>query len=88
MSEGSSEGELEGRIFDNVGVDFAWHAADLHGEIFGAAYCPVGSAISAFHLNAVSRVDVGTDFFSEVLTDDNDLQPGVEDPVLGAAAAD
>ncbi len=69
-------------------MDFAQHAADLHGEIFGAAYHPVGSTVSAFHLNAVSCVDAGTNFFSEVLTDDNDLRPGVEDPVLGTAATD
>ena len=73
MSKGSSEEELEGHIFNDMGVDFARHAADLHGEIFGTAYHPVGSTISAFHLDAVSCVDVGTDFFSEVLTDDNDL---------------
>jgi hypothetical protein len=31
MSKGLSEEELEGSVFDDVGVNFEWHTADLHG---------------------------------------------------------
>jgi hypothetical protein len=73
MPEGSSKEELEGCVFDNVGVDLARHTTNLHGEILSAAYRPVGSAVSSFHLDAVSCVEAGADFLGEVLTDDDDL---------------
>jgi hypothetical protein len=73
MPKGSSEEELEGHVFDNVGMDLAQHATNLHGEILSTAYRSVGSTISSFHLDAVPCVDVGANFFGEVLMDDNDL---------------
>jgi hypothetical protein len=69
-------------------MDFARHAADLHGEILGASYRPIGSTVSTFHLDAMFRVNVGADFFGEVAADDDDLRPGVEDPMYGADIAD
>src|SRR6267154_2538122 len=88
MPEGSPEKQLEGRIFDDVGMDFAWHATDLHGKILGASYHPVSSTVSAFHLDVMSCVDAGTNFFSKIVVDNNDLGPGVEDPVLCTAVTD
>ena len=70
-----------------MSMDFAWHTTDLYSEVLSTPYCPIRGAISSFYLDAVSCVDASADFFGEVVVDDDDLGPGVENPMLGAAAA-
>ena len=60
-------------MFDDVRVYFDRYVANLQGQVLGAPYHPIGSAIRSLHLDKPVVVDVDSKGLHDVMPDDNNL---------------
>ncbi len=85
--ERSAKEKSEWGIFKDMGMKFEGNIADLHREVLGTAKGPICSTVSSLHLKAYVRVDMCSNFISQILSDSDDLRARVNDSCFHAMTA-
>jgi hypothetical protein len=74
-------------IFEDMGIKLEGNIANLHREVLGIAKGQICGTVSFLHLKAYIRVDMCSNFISQILLDSDDLRARINDSCFHAVAA-